>query len=185
MVGSLSTKAADANKAIEVAIAGIKDGTYASVKHPVKELGVSKATLHRRLKGGKSRSEAQEKHQLLTKHEETALAQWISSSAVSGNPVQHEFIREMAGKLRKQRVAPNGQFVPPIGPTWVPQFLCCHPHLKAKMTHAIETARVKDVTKELMLHFNEEFRRIIREHNIKLENIYNVDETGLGHYIYV
>jgi hypothetical protein len=183
MVGSLSTKTEAANKVTEIAIAGIKDGTYASVNHAVKELGVSKATLHRRLKGGKSRSEAQEKHQLLTKHEETALAKWISSSAASGNPVQHDFIREMAEKLRKQRVTPDGQFIPPIGSTWVPQFLRRHSHLKTKMTRAIETARIKDVTKELVLHFNEEFRRIIREHNIRLENIYNADETGLEYSI--
>jgi hypothetical protein len=45
----------------EIAIAGIKDGTYVSVNHAVKELGVSKATFASALKGGKSRSEAQEK----------------------------------------------------------------------------------------------------------------------------
>jgi Tc5 transposase DNA-binding domain len=86
------------------------------------------------LKGGKSRSKEQEKHRLLTKHEETALAKWISSSAISGNPVQHDFICEMAEKLWKQRIAPDGQFVPPVGPTWVPQVLCRHPDLKIKMT---------------------------------------------------
>lgn len=46
------------------------------------------------------------------------------------------------------------------------------------MTRAFETARIKDFTKEQVLHFNEEFRRIIREHNIRLEDIFNADETG-------
>ena len=86
----------------------------------------------------------------------------------------------MAEKLWKQRVAPDGQFVPPIGSTWVSQFLRRHTYLKTKMTQAIESARNKDVTKEWVLHFNEEFGRIIREHNIRMENIYNTDETGLG-----
>ena len=51
------------------------------------------------------------------------------------------------------------------------------------MTRAIETAHIKDVTKELVLHFNEEFRRVIEDHNIRLENIYNADETGSKPFI--
>ena len=46
------------------------------------------------------------------------------------------------------------------------------------MTRAIETARIKNVTKEQILHFNEKFHRIIQEYNIRLEDIFNVDETG-------
>ena len=76
---------------------------------------MSKTTLHRRLKGGKSRREAQEIHQLLTKHEEKALANWISISTATGNPIQYSFISEMAEKLRKQGIAPDDQFVSPIG----------------------------------------------------------------------
>ena len=38
------------------------------------------------------------------------------------------------------------------------------------MSRAIEAA---DVTKEQVLHFNDELRRIIQEHDIQLEYIYN------------
>jgi predicted site-specific integrase-resolvase len=177
MVRPYNEKAEEAEKAMQRAIAGVKDRTYRSIDQAVKELGVSKATLHRRLKGGKSKSETQEKNQLLTAQEEKALATWISTSTAAGNPVHHDFIREMAEKLIKLRVT-NDQVVPQIGSSWVPSFLRRHRHLKTKLTRAIETARVKDVTKEQVLHFNEEFRRIIREHNIRLEDIFNADETG-------
>jgi hypothetical protein len=177
MVRPHNEKAEEAEKKMKIAIAGMKDRTYRSVDQAAKELSISKTTLIRRLKGGKSRSEGQETNQLLTTQEEKALATWISTSTATGNPVQHEFIREMAEKLIKQRI-PNNQFVPPIGLTWVPSFLRRHRYLKTKMTRAIETARIKDVTKELVLHFNDEFRRIIQEHNIRLENIFNADETG-------
>ena len=60
MVCPINVKAEEAEKVIQKAIAGIKDGTYWSIDHAAKELGVSKATLHRRLKGGKSRSEVKE-----------------------------------------------------------------------------------------------------------------------------
>jgi hypothetical protein len=48
----------------------------------------------------------------------------------------------------------------------------------------IETARAKEVTKEQILHFNEELRRVIQEHNIQLKNTYNADETGTTMIIY-
>ena len=162
MVRPHNEKAEEAEKKMQTAIAGMKDGTYKSVDHAVKELGVSKTTLHHRLKGGKSRSEGQETNQLLTRQEEKALATWISTSTAVGNPVQHDFIGEMAEKLIKRRI-PDGQVVLQIGPTWAPSFLRRHRYLKTKMTRAIEAARIKDVKKEQVLHFNEEFHRIIRE----------------------
>ena len=177
MVRPINAKAEDAEKAIQKSIDGIKDRMYRSLNQAAQELGVSKGTLHRRLNGGMSRSEAQEKNQLLTAQEEKALATWISTSTAVGNPVQHKFVHEMAEKLIKRRV-PYGQIVPQIGPTWVSSFLRRHRYLKTKMTRAIETARIKDVTKAQVLHFNEEFRRIIQEHNIRLEDIFNADETG-------
>ena len=177
MVRPRNEKAEEAEKKMKIAITGMKDRMYRSVDQAAKELSISKTILIRRLKGGKSRSEGQETNQLLTTQEEKALATWISTSMATGNPVQHEFIREMAETLIKQCI-PNNQFVPPIGPTWVFSFVRHHHYLKTKMTRAIETARIKDVTKELVLHFNHEFRRIIQEHNIRLENIFNADETG-------
>ena len=111
------------------------------------------------MNGGKSRGEAKQAAQRLTPQEEKALASWISTSTASGNPVQHDFIREMAEKLIKQRL-PN-EIVPQLGSSWVPSFLRRHRYLKTKMTRTIETARIRDVTEEQIRHFNEELRRII------------------------
>ena len=84
----------------------------------------------------------------------------------------------MAEELRKSRTESISQFMRPIGTTWVPHFLDRHSHLKTKISKAIESARVRDVTREQVLKFNSEFRRVIHENNIKLQNIYNADETG-------
>ena len=59
-------------------------------------------------------------------------------------------------------------------------FLARHPQLQTKLSRAIEAARVKDVNHEQILKFNEEFRKVIHEKNIKLGNIYNSDETDTG-----
>src|SRR5271154_1388185 len=104
MVRRCNEKAEEAEKNIQKAIAGVKDRMYQSAGQAAKALGVSKTTIIRRLKGGKSRSEGQETNQLLTVQEEKALATWISTSTAAGNPVQHEFIREMVEKLIKRCV---------------------------------------------------------------------------------
>jgi len=116
MVRPRNEKAEEAEKKMKIAITGMKDRMYRSVDQAAKELSISKTILIRRLKGGKSRSEGQETNQLLTTQEEKALATWISTSMATGNPVQHEFIREMAETLIKQCI-PNNQFVLSIGPT--------------------------------------------------------------------
>jgi hypothetical protein len=111
-------KAAEHENQVQIALAGLQDGTYKSIDQAVAALGVSKTTLHRRVKGGKSRSEAQEWRQNLTRQEEKALARWISMSAATGNLVRHPFIREVAEKLRETRVTSSSDFIPPLGPNW-------------------------------------------------------------------
>jgi Tc5 transposase DNA-binding domain len=184
MVRRLDPAAAERESKLELALAGLADGTYTSIDHAVSVLRVPKTTLFRRVHGGKTRNEAAEWRQLLTKHEEKALAQWISTSTVSGHPVRHSVIHNTEN-LRWKRVSQHSRFVPPIAPTWVPAFLRRHPHLKTKLSRAIEVARVTDVTAESVIHFNQELRRIIRDHNIKLENTFNMDETGTSFSIII
>ena len=178
MVRRINQKATERELQIKVALAGLADGTYRSRDHAVQELGVNRSTLYRRSGGGKSRSQRGETRQLLTNQEEKALAEWISTSTATGNPVRHSFIREVAEKLRQRHVLSQPGYTTPIGTTWIPQFLRRHPHLKTKLSRAIEAARIKTVTAEQVRHFNQEFRRIITEHKIDLGNIYNADETG-------
>src|SRR5213075_1306646 len=59
-------------------------------------------TLSRRFKGGKTRSEAREVQQMLSRAQEKALVSWITNLTVTGHPVSHGFIREMAEEIRKQ-----------------------------------------------------------------------------------
>jgi len=176
-------KVTERERQVQIALAGLWDGTYMSIDQAAAALGVSKTTLHRRFKGGKSRSEAQEWRQALTRREEKALIKWISMSSATGNPVRHPFIREMAEELRKTCVASASEFTLPLGPEWTKRFLHRHPQLKTKKSKAIETVR-KEVTSDQVRNFNTELRRIITEHNIRLENIFNVDETGILLYIF-
>lgn len=150
-----------------------------------KELGISKATYHRRQKGGKSRAEARECQQLLSRAEEKALIVWITMMAATGNPVSHAFIREMAEEIRRKRVCDvndeNIEHVsyPPIGQQWVQRFLQRYPFMKTCLSKAIEAARIKDMSSSLVLEFFEVLVNLIETYNIRLEDIYNMDETGI------
>jgi hypothetical protein len=164
---------------MEIALEGLRDGTYMSIDHAVKALGVSRTTLRRRVKGGKTRKEAREPAQLLTQQEEKALADWITSATAAGHPITHRYIKDMAQGIRESRADVQPEYLRPIGKNWMGAFLQRHSHLKTKLARAIEAARMKEVTREQVINFNNEFRKIIQEKNIKLENIYNCDETGI------
>ena len=47
-------------------------------------------------------------------------------------------------------------------------------------TRRIDAARVKESSTEIIKNWLNTVARILREHNIKPENIYNMDETGFA-----
>ena len=175
--GAIQRDAEHAAKTI-LTIEGLADGTYANTAQAAAAVGIAETTLRRRLKGGKTRAEAREAQQQLTCQDEKALVDWISHATASSNPVPYQYIKEMAEAIRASRARQDHMFLRPLGTTWMKAFLARHPQLKTKLSQAIEVARVKDVNREQILKFNEEFRKAIYEKNIKLENIYNSDETG-------
>jgi hypothetical protein len=172
------TENAEKNNIYMIGVAGILNGTYKSVAQASKALEVSRTTLTRRMKGIKTQQEARETQQLLTCQEERALVDWISRSTATGNPVPYPYIKEMAEEIRRSRAGENVEFLRPIGTSWTTSFIQRHEQLKTKLSKAIEASRIKDVTRDQILTFNDEFRQAIREKSIKLKNIYNCDETG-------
>ena len=176
-----NSQAAEWRNRVQLAVQRLADGTYASVSEAVDALKVSKSTLHRHLKGGLTRQQAHEKDQLLTRQEEKALANWITGATAMGNPVDRRYIVEMAQSMRENRrtaLTADEAFLPPIGSEWIHRFLARHPHLCTRISKSIERARVSDVTTQQIMSFNQEFRQVIDENQIKQQHIYNCDETG-------
>ena len=56
----------------------------------------------------------------------------------------------------------------------------CHPQLESARKKCIEAARIKDVSVERLTKWFEDLQQIIDKHNIDLENIYNIDESGFA-----
>ena len=165
---------------LAIAMAGYRSGEWKSVYLAAKEMKVSKDTLGRRLLGKKSRAEAREAQQKLTKAEEKVLAEWITRLTVTGHPARHEFIREMAEEIRRKRTGKIDSFqLTSLGSSWVQQFLKPQPHLQTVISRSIEASRVKEVTKEVIVSFFNALEACMAEYQISWENVYNMDETGI------
>jgi hypothetical protein len=175
-----SEKASRTEEMIQEALAGLASGVYATPYHAAKVLGLSRATLIRRINGGKTRAEAREPQQKLSKAEEKALEEWIVQLTMTGHPAKKEFIREMAEEIRNRRYAEieNASNVIPIPLSWVGQFMTRHPHLRILMARSIESARIKDIIVAVIQEWFMQFQATVEGNQITLENMYNMDETG-------
>ena len=60
----------------------------------------------------------------------------------------------------------------------VQRFINWHPNLKVAITDSIEYKHMKDVIREAVDNWFRVYRELVDEKGIRLENIYNVDETG-------
>jgi hypothetical protein len=83
----------------------------------------------------------------------------------------------LAEEIRKPRIKAD-QVILPLGEAWTQQFIYRHPSLKTTTTESIERVR-KEVTKEDIERFYEEFRKVIEEFDISEDNIYNFDEISI------
>jgi hypothetical protein len=55
-----------------------------------------------------------------------------------------------------------------------------HPNLKGKRAQRIDAARFKEVLPENVTEWFTAVERVIRDYDVKPENIYNMDETGFS-----
>ena len=181
-----SQKRAEADKRIEKALNELSRGQFQSVREAARTNNVTHTTLLRRMNGGKSTAASREPQQILTNPEENALAECITRLALVGHPPKHAFIRELAEEIRSSRLQaqnPQNDSYPvpfPIGDSWVQRFIHRHFELETACSQTIEAARIQEVTKEGLDRWFNEFEKTIKEKNIRIEDMYNMDETGFG-----
>jgi len=175
-----SQKRAETDKRLKKALDELARGQFQSVREAARVNNVPHSTLLLRMKGGKSTAESREPQQILTIPEESALAECITRLAIAGHPLKHAFIRELAEELRSSRIQNSAPAPAAIGDSWVQRFIHRHPELETARSHAIEAARINNVTKEDLNRWFDEFEKTIKEKNIRIEDIYNMDETGFS-----
>jgi DDE superfamily endonuclease/Tc5 transposase DNA-binding domain/helix-turn-helix, Psq domain len=150
---------------------------------------VPRRTLYDRVKGNKKpRNQAHEPDQNLTHAEEKELVRWITLLTISGYPPRYETLRRLAEIIRERRVKKTDDKdaeVPvivydKIGKDWVGRFLRRHHELASVRPRSIDAVRVKDTSPERLQQWFDDLEKVLVEFNIKLENIYNIDESGFA-----
>jgi DDE superfamily endonuclease/Tc5 transposase DNA-binding domain/helix-turn-helix, Psq domain len=150
---------------------------------------VPRRTLYDRVKGNKKpRNQAHELDQNLTHAEEKELVRWITLLTISGYPPRYETLRRLAEIIRERRVKKTDDKdaqVPvivydKIGKDWVGRFLRRHHELASVRPRSIDAVRVKDTSPERLQRWFDDLEKVLAEFNIKLENIYNMDESGFA-----
>jgi hypothetical protein len=179
-----SKRTADSEERLQLALKSWKKQEYPSIREIARQFNVNDVTLGRRINGGLSIVESREQQQLLSIAEETALYLYNTRLSRQGYHPEPAVIKEMAEELRRARIEKINvdgiQLVvyEPIGEEWVERFIGRHPLLKRARVQKIERLRVKEIYREDVIEWFDELDKLIRECNIKRENIYNMDETG-------
>ena len=173
-----SQKRAEADRRIEKALEELLSGQFQSIREAARANDVSHVTLLRRMEGGKSTAESREPQQILTIPEENALAECITRLAILGHPLKHPFIRELAEEIRSSRAPFSSQHS--IGNSWVQRFIHRHPEFETACSQTIEAARIREVTNKGLHWWFDELQKTIKEKNIRVEDLYNMDETGFA-----
>jgi len=182
-----SVEARAKNDRVEDALKDYRNKKYKSVNAAAIAHNVPVATLRDRVKGGKSRAEANEAKQILSAAEEKALVKWILEVSQNGYPPRKSQLREMAEDIRQQRVSQiNDASItlveyPPIGMEWPERFIQRHSNcLKMTFARRIDARRMKETTVDAILRWLNTMRQTIEEDQVDPQNIYNMDESGFA-----
>ena len=94
------------------------------------------------------------------------LVQWAIDLETLGQAPTHASIREMASLILRL-----GGGLTHIGKGWVTRFLQRNPEIKSKRGQAIDTKRLKNITKEAIQEWYTDLQKVLEAKNVQTRNI--------------
>ena len=161
--------------AIQSAINGLNSGLYSSQRAAAKAYGIPLSTLHGRLRGATTSALSHQHQQRLTPSQEDFLVEWILDEDARVCPPSHARTREMATRILRM----NGD-TQPLGRLWVSHFIKRQPRIASIIGKKLDAQRADAATPEQVRAFLELFERTRIRLNIRTEDTWNMDETGLA-----
>jgi hypothetical protein len=161
--------------AIQSAITDLNTGLYSSQRAAAKAYGIPLSTLHGRLRGATSSALSHQHQQRLTPAQEDFLVDWILDEDARACPPSHARAREMANRILRM----NGDHQP-VGKLWISHFIKRQPRIASVIGRKLETQRADAATPAQVRAFLELFERTRIRLNIRTEDTWNMDETGLA-----
>ena len=130
---------------------------------------VPRSTLSNRMKGVHTHVEAHVSQQKLSPAEEDVLVEWAKVLGRRGVPLTYSTLTTYASEISGKQ----------IGECWPKRFLARHPELKLKMTTSLEKCRAKALNQTAVEGFYDILEGVVKEFDIKPENMWNMDEKGV------
>ena len=130
---------------------------------------VPHSTLSNCMKGVCTHVEAHVSQQKLSPAKEDVLVKWAKVLGHQGVPLMYSTLTTYASKILGKQ----------IGECWPKRFLARHPELKLKMTTSLEKCRVKALNQMAVEGFYDTLDGIVKEFDIKPENMWNMDKKGM------
>jgi hypothetical protein len=143
-----------------------------------KRSGVPLATLYYRDHGRRSKEEKAEGQQYLSPSEEKALERYLKQMADLVNPVRIRFLPSLAFSIARRRSTTNKATKPP-SKNWAQAFQKRHPAMKSRRMKAIDWNRHDRNIYDKIIHWFEVIGKVLNDPAVLLENVYNMDETGV------
>ncbi|KUL81896.1 hypothetical protein ZTR_09528 [Talaromyces verruculosus] len=151
--------------------------------------GIPASTLWRRANGKPSRQDKAANQQYLSPQEERALVNHVLRMAQNGYPLPVSFLRSLAVIIARQRssifqhATTNSPItdskIRPPGKNWPQAFYKRHPELRSRRLKPIDWKRDDRHIEEKVRQWFGVIRRELADPAILLENVYNMDETGV------
>jgi len=161
---------------MQVAIAEFKAGKFKSERAATQAHRVPRTTFKARLRGQLNQHlSSHVTQQRLSQVQENFLEAWVLDEDARGYPPSHARVREMAVQMLRH----NGDHKP-LGKRWISSFTTRHPRVASMIGRRIEAARIQHTTCVEIRAFFDRFQRTISEHDIQLEDIWNMDEHGIA-----
>lgn len=154
---------------LQLAVEAIQKDSSRSQRAVARFYDVPESTLRLRLKGGKTRKQAHEHQQRLTNSQEQVLQEWIRVRGLRGVPLSLSVLGSYVSHIVGQDV----------GTSWPRRYLVRHPELQTKMTTSLEACRAKALNETSVNAYFDLLQSVIRGYNVKVENIWNMDEKGI------
>lgn len=161
--------------AIAAAIRDLESGHFTSRRKAAAAYNIPESTLRGRQGGSQNRAVAHQNQQRLTPEQEESIVEWILYEDDRGYPPSHARAREAATTVLHLQ-----KDFEPLGRRWIPTFIQRNPRVASVIGRKIEAKRATAATAEQIRVFLELFHDTRTRLNVHLEDIWNMDETGIG-----
>jgi hypothetical protein len=138
-----------------------------------RQYGIPKSTLTDRINDRKTAAARNQHFQRLSPEEEAAIRDWILRLQAWGWPPRVEQVRSIAKELLIKKGDDK-----PVGVNWPQKFVKRHPQIKTVYIPPLDKERAMTQDHDILADWFNLFQSLKKEHEIEIEDIYNMDEKG-------